>query len=655
MMKDPEWDRLPDDLPGTIRNLVRRCLEKDPRERVRDMGDVRLAMTGAFETETTTVAAPVSPTQRLWQRPVPAVIAVLTAVVLGALAMWSLSPTQPASPVSRTAISVPPSQPVVLSPFSTDVAISPDGRRIVYQTGPGLGVRAVDQLESVALRGLETAFHPFFSPDGAWIAFSSGNTLQRVSSLGGPPVTLSPLSAPLRGASWGPDDVIIFGLAAPDGLQQVPAVGGEPTPLTDSGGQAAHLFPHALPNGAGVLFTVSTSPATTTDDQIAVLDRATGEHRVILETGSSPRYANSGHIVYSVEGVLYAVAFDQESLEVTSDPVPVVENVATKISGAASFDLSNTGALVYVNGSLSPNSREFVWVGQEGDEDVLPLPARAYQDPRVSPDGRRIAVTVAEEAQDLWVYDAVSAAGLRLTQGFLVRTLVWTPDGSRIMFLSGHDSVGNIYSVPADGSGEPELVLASDAADFPTSVTPDGRAVVFSRLPDGGNTPHREIWEVAVDGSEPAVPLLQGDFGRGNAEYSPDGDWLVYRSDQSGTMEVYVQPYPGPGPVVPASIGGGDDVMWSVDGSRLFYRLGDQMMAAPFEASDQARIGTPTVLFQGTYVSQPGGVRQHHIAPDGRFLMLRDAGPAVGDEQVVTQVVLVQNWFQELTERVPIP
>ena len=433
--------------------------------------------------------------------------------------------------------------------------------------------------------------------------------------------------------------------------------GGDPTRLTRDEG-VTHRFPDVLPNGAGVLFTTSTDVQTIgvqTEFQIAVLDRATGDHRVIIENGSFPRYAPTGHIVYAVEGVLYAVAFDQETLEVTGNPVPVVENVITKTEGAASFDLSITGSLVYVNGTGGGNARQFVWVDQEGREEVLPLPARPYLDPRVSPDGRRIAVTGGGEGRDLWVYDAVSAAGLRLTQGFTVRTPIWTLDGTRILFSSSHESVGDIYSVSADGSGQPTVVIASDAADYPTSVTPDGRAVVFIRLPDGAGTPHREIWEVALDGDEPPVPLLQGEFARGNAEYAPDGNWLVYRSDQSGEMEVYVQPYPGPGPVVPASIGGGDDVMWAPDGARLFYRLDDQMMAVTFDSSDPVQIGPPTAVFEGSYFAQPDGVRQHHIAPDGRFLMLRDARQDASDGQIPTQVVLIQNWFSELKRLVPVP
>lgn len=386
--------------------------------------------------------------------------------------------------------------------------------------------------------------------------------------------------------------------------------------------------------------------------QIAVLDRTTNDIRVIVETGSFPRYASSGHLVYGVDNTLRAVRFDQDTLEVQGDPVPVVENVVVDGNGAANFDLSDTGDLVFLRGAGGGDGRTFVWVDTEGREEPLALPVRGYLDPRVSPDGGRIATAVTDDGNDLWVFDAVSAAGLRLTNGFNVRTLVWTPDGREIVFGSAHAGANNnIYKVSADGSGEPTLLLESPNADFPTSVTPDGRAVAFVRLPDGPGTPHREVWELALDGGEPPVPLLQGVFGRGNAEYSPDGKWLMYRSDQSGQLEVYVQPYPGPGLVVPVSIGGGDDAMWSADGSRLFYRRGTEMMAVTFGAGE---IGRAVSLFEDAYYVQRAGVRQHHVAPDGRFLMMR-ASAASSEDGIPTQVVLVRNWFQELIERVPGP
>ena len=657
MKSDLNVRRLPPDVPATVRTVLRRCLEKDPTRRIRDIGDVRLAMDGAFETTSEQGSeSAVLVSRRLWQQPVP--VAVAVSLVVG-VAVWMLRPVPPVpvQPTSRTAISVPPSRAVAPNLFNSDVAISADGRRIVYQANVpgGFDLRSVDELGSASIRGTEAAVNPFVSPDGQWIGFysGSGESLQRVQIGGGTPVTIAEPVGAIRGASWGSDDVVVFGSAGPGGLMQVPSVGGVPTPATEVEGPVSHVFPDVLPSGAGVLFTVRDVAGL--NQQIAVLDRATGEHSIIVEDGTFPRYAGSGHIVYAVGNTLRAVPFDQELLEVTGDPVPVVEGVANKLlTGAGNFDLSDTGDLVYVNSTGgSSAAQRFVWVDEDGSEEPLSLPARDYADPRVSPDGRRIAVVVVEDRRDLWVYDAVSAAGQRLSQGFVAFTPVWTPDGNRIVFASSHEGTVHLYSVPSDGSGEPELLLGDEGSDYPTSISPNGRTVAFTRSIGGLATQHREIWEVALDADEPAVPLLQGTFSRGNAEYSPDGNWLVYRSNQSGTHEVYVQPYPGPGPVVPASIGGGDQVMWSVDGSRLFYRLDNQMMAVTVDRGDQLRIGTPTELFVTADFVVTAGIRQHHLAPDGRFLMLVDVALDTDAGQVPIQVVLVQHWFEELNRLVP--
>ena len=245
--------------------------------------------------------------------------------------------------------------------------------------------------------------------------------------------------------------------------------------------------------------------------------------------------------------------FDAGSLEVKGDAVQIVEGVVTKSIGGA-FSLSVTGTLVYVSGDPRDvgEKRSLVWVDKDGGEEPLSLPPRVFNWPRVSPDRRRIAMAVREAGLDLWVYDAISGRGQQLTHDLVVQSLVWTLDGTRIIFGSNHEAPSNIYSVLADGSGEPELLLPSDEWDYPTSVSADGK-ILFSRGYGGQNSAHFEIWEVAISGDEPPVPLLQGEFQRRNPELSPDGNWLAYRSDQTGTREVYVQRYSSSGAVFPVS------------------------------------------------------------------------------------------------------
>ena len=370
-------------------------------------------------------------------------------------------------------------------------------------------------------------------------------------------MTISEIPSELRGASWGADDTIIFGRQGPGGLWRVSGAGGEPQEIStpgDDGGR--HRWPDILPGGAGVVFMVDRGPGLGNED-IAILDMDTGEHRVIIPGGLHPRYSPTGHIIYGVEGTLRAVTFDLDTLEVTSDPVPVVEGVQVNNVAAVSFDLSETGSLVYVSGAVAGGAvRSFVWVDRDGREEPLPLPPRMYSNPRLSPDGTRLAVAVSDQGpQALWVYDVISAAGLRLTQEARAMAPLWTPDGERVVFTYNPEGTNDLAWVPPDGSGEVELLTTSpDVGDVSTSVTPDGRAALFIRI-DGAQ---REIWEVPLDGERTPTPVLQGEFQRGNADVSPDGKWMAYRSDQSGQMEIYLQPYPGPGPTVPVSIGGGD-------------------------------------------------------------------------------------------------
>ena len=367
---------------------------------------------------------------------------------------------------------------------------------------------------------------------------------------------------------------------------------------------------------------------------------------MIIPNGTQPRYSPTGHIVYGLDGTLRAVAFDLDALRVTSDPFPVVEGVATRNNGAANFSLSKSGSLVYVSGAPSGGTRRsLVWVDRDGGGgDLLPLPPQLYVGPRLSPDGTQVAVSVLGNGPPaLWVYDAVSADGSRLTHETAGYNPVWMPNENRVVFDSDMAGAPDLFWVPVDGSGEIEPLTTSEFSDFAMSVTPDGASALFVRTI--GND--REIWEVRLEGAHAPTPLLQGEFRRGSAEVSPNGRWLAYASDQSGAMEIYLRPYPGPGRTVPVSIGGGDTVTWSYDGSELFYLVDNRMMAV--EVWPDGTPGTPTELFSGDYVSVLGldFVAQYDVGPDGRFLMKKaDDTQPEGDS--LNQVILEQNWAEEL-------
>ena len=656
--RDPDWDALPATLSPALDTYLRRCLQKDPRQRVRDIGDVRLAMEGAFETTDTAPAGVViAPQLQIWQRPIPATLVALVLVAITGLAVWTLKPSPSPLPVSRLTVSVPPSAPASINGQHDEVTISADGTTVIYQSGGELQVRALDQFESAPLRGGTAAVNPFISPDGAWVGFAAGPTLQKVSIQGGPAVTVCELPSALRGASWGDDDVIVFGVGGRSGLLRVPAAGGEPEALTETEEGISHRWPDVLPGNRGVLFT---SGGGGVNWQIALLDLDTGEHEVIIPSGTHPRYSPTGHIVYGVAGTLRAVAFDLDTLEVTSDPVPVVEGVAIKASGAASFDLSETGSLVYVGGAAATGGaqRALVWVDRDGREEPIALAPAAYGWARVSPDGTRLVFSIAEpDNTDVWVSD-LTRPGTRskvTTDPGADAFPVWTPDGEQVVFQSRRDGEPGLFHKAVDGTGQAEPLLTVEGAIFlfPYEWTPDGRMllVAYATAETG-----QDFGVLSMEGERTWQPLLNTAANEGNPAISPNGEWIAYRSDETGEPEVYVARFPMLEGRQPVSLGGGWAPAFSPDGGELFYRTVDRLMMVPITTEPAFTLGTPEMVFEGPYRGLPGQSRYYDLAADGqRFVMQRRGDAPTTDNETLTQVVLVQNWFQELTERVPVP
>ena len=448
---EPAWDALPPDTPARIRQLIQTCLQKDPKERVHDIADVRLAMKGAFETTVNAPAeSPAAPTLRVWQRPTALVLAAVALVAVTGLAVWSLArPGRIVPVVTRFVVTPSADAPLFPGAYSPEVAISPDGTRIVYSTGLGsaasrqLHLRQIGQLEAVPLRGTERGNAPFFSPDGQFVGFKDdADVLKKVSVLGGPAVTITSLGGESRGMSWTPDGAIIFATTESGGLLRVSDAGGEPERLTtvDPGEmELGHWWPSVLPNRRGVLFTAWSGSAETS--RLAVFSFETGDVTYLLTGGSQPHYLATGHIVYGVGGTLRAVGFDLDRLELSGpSPVPVLEKVDMRPAGAANFTVSENGTLAFISGQASSNlpNRTLVWVDRQGRETPINLPAGDYRSPRVSPDGTRVAVTLGvAENENVWVAD--------LSRGTLTPATVepgpaanplWTPDARSSSLLS---------------------------------------------------------------------------------------------------------------------------------------------------------------------------------------------------------------------------
>ena len=578
---DADYDALPDETPARLRQVLKACLQKEPKDRVRDIGDVSLAMDGTFDTPTQEPSSSAAPQLQVWQRPASLVLAAVALVAFTSV-VWSVTGPTPSAPrVERFHLTPLAPETVFVAATGQDIAISPDGTKVVFRAGGALQVRAVEELTSLAL--IENpAFTPFVSPDSAWVGFNDigDDTLKKVSIRGGPPVTIGSVGAPFaRGASWGPNDTIIFGTSLPSGLWRISANGGEPEALTPDQDQdtANYVWPHILPGGRAVLFTILTGGAIE-NAQIAVLDLETNEQRVLVPGGSHPRYSSTGHIIYGASGALRAVGFNLDRLEVTNpNPVPVVDGVVTKASGAVDFDLAHDGSLVYIGGDDQVGGgRTPVWVDRQGREEPVGLPSRFYMMPRLSPDGTRLALGIVDpENTDVWLSELGRGTLSRLTTGPASDwSPLWTPDGERVVFASNRAGVWELFWKDPDGTEEPERLATIEEATelFPYAWSPDGEMLAFLYQNPGTRS---DIGVLTLVGEPTWEPLLQTETDESTPTISPDGGWIAYDSDESGTYEVYVQRFPGLGDRRQISTGGGAHPLWSPDGLEIFYRAGD--------------------------------------------------------------------------------
>jgi serine/threonine-protein kinase len=408
-------------------------------------------------------------------------------------------------------------------------------------------------------------------------------------------------------------------------------------------GEQAHNWPGVLPGGRAVLFTGGTRD----NPRISVYSIATGERRDLIDGGTFARYAPSGHLVYAQNGALFAVPFDAERLELTGSALPVIDSVVQSQSGVAQYGISMTGSLIYLSEVGTTSQRRLVWVARDGTEHPLPTPARNYDWPRLSPDGRRIAVEVGAQT---WIYDIERDSLTRFAfEGTQNDSPVWSPDGRRIAFRSNRDGPLNIYWQMADGSGGTERLTMSQQVQIPDSWSDDGQFLAFH-----ANAPMtiRDILVLRLGDRREDV-FLQTPANEGAPRFSPDGRWLAYASNESGRPEVYVQPYPGPGGKWLISTDGGTEPVWNPNGRELFYRNGTGMMAVPVATETGFAVGRPTLLFEGAYVSVqfPLIAVAYDVSADGqRFLMVKEDSTAAGP----TQINVVLNWFEELKRLVPV-
>jgi serine/threonine-protein kinase len=641
--------------PVALERVVKKCLAKDPDERWQSASDLACELQWIAEGGSPVALEPTGTGKGIRARWRGAllwgVVSLLLAAITG-LTSWNLKPTPP-RPVTRTVINLPPGQRLAGLEYGPAVALSPDGTLLAYVANQGgaqqLYLRAMDSLEARPIPGTEGAVNPFFSPDGQWLGFFADGKLKKVSVSGGAAQTLGDAVQP-RGAGWDSHKMIAFAPIAVSVLQQVPEAGGTPQPLTRfEKGESSHRWPEFLPSGNALLFAAGPATGNWTNVHVAVQSVGTGERRNLVNVGTQPRYAPSGHLIYAQGGNLMAAPFDPQRLTVTGAEVPVVEGVLqSPSSGAAQYSFSAAGSLVYVSGGTQAGQRRLVWVNHSGVEQPVAAPPRAYWNPRLSPDGRRVAVGIADQESQVWLYDFSGETLTRLTfEGSLNSVPTWTPDGKRIAFQSNKEGPLNIFWQLADGSGGLErLTTTLEATNAPHSWSPDGQLLAYIEL---NHTTGFDISVLRLSDRK-AQPFLKTPFNESVPRFSPDGRWLAYVSDESGHWEIYVQPYPGPGGKWQISTGGGTEPVWNPNGRELFYRSGEKMMAVDVATQPSFAAGKPRVLFEGQYLPTPITFPNYDVSPDGkRFLMLEESERATS----ATQINVVLNWFEELKRRVP--
>jgi eukaryotic-like serine/threonine-protein kinase len=638
--------------PYTLDHVIRRCLAKDRDQRWQTARDVKLELQWISDTRSdvsaaTTATLDSGPRTRkflLW-----AALSMLLATLTG-VAAWMLRPI-PRPLVSSTVITLPPGQRLA-ELEEPAIALSSDGTQLAYVAVQGdtqqIYLRAMDNPQPRPIPGTVGGTNPFFSPNGQWLGFFANQKLKKVSVNGEALVTLADAGKP-HGASWSTQGVIAFSSAQIAPLQQVPEAGGKAQAVTHfDRGEVSHRGPQFLPGGNALLFAATRGSYNWTNAEVSVQSLETRERRNLVKGAAFPQYAASGHLLYVQAGNLMALPFDVQRLAITGTAVPVVEGILqSRTSGTAQYSVSASGSLIYVPGGVLADQRRLVWVDRSGKVQPLDAPVRAYLFPRIAPDGKRVATTIAEEATQIWLYDLARETLTRLTfEGDQNYNAVWSPDGKMIAFQSRKEADTEIYWQRVDGSGGLERLATSEIPFVPMSWSPDGQTLAFIEVnPDTGF----DLWVMSVQERKPKL-FLRTPFNESVPRFSPDGHWLAYMSDESGRNEIYVQPYPGPGAKLQISIDGGTEPTWNPSGRELFFRNGDKMMVADIVLQPSLTASKPRLLFEGQFLPSPATTPNYDVSRDGqRFLMVK----ADAASEAATQINVIFNWFETLKQAVP--
>jgi eukaryotic-like serine/threonine-protein kinase len=625
---EPQWSLLPAETPQTVRHLLRRCLDKDPRRRLQAIGEARIVLD-----------APVAAMDRGVERS-PTRLGALTGTVLviagiaaGAVATMRLERRQTprVPPAAHLAVPLAPAQGL-----AGGFSLSPDGRKLAY-VGIAAGrsqlfVRSLerDDAVSVAVPDALGTTAPVFSPDGKWVVFSGAGVLKKVAVDGGVSVTVSTTAATANTRpAWGPDDTIVFSNGSL-GLSRVSAAGGQPQVVTtvDTKTEMAHEMPLFLPGTRTLLFDIRRTAAATNRGATMIVAHGldTGDRRELFP-GMVLGFISPDRLVVQRDDRIVTIPFDSTRLVATGDPTPLLPELPTlpatqrlMFSNVPLFAVAPNGTTVFQRAQGDEDDTPLVIVDRSGTASPITLPPHRYSDPRVSPDGKRIVVHLFEEARDNWVADLRRGTLMRLTfDPGEDETPVWSSDGKWIFWTASRAGLNRaIYRRAADGTGPEQLIWSGNNHLHIGGITPDTQTLIVSMIE--GQVRHLDAIAVA---NGKVSPLVRSQFGLNNPALSPDGKWLAYMSDESGQDEIYVQPFPSLDSRVQVSAAGGAQPVWARTGHELFYRSRGKFMSVEFSADDRFTPSTSRVLFADKYFSTQGvGHTSYDVTPDGRFVMV---------------------------------
>jgi serine/threonine protein kinase/Tol biopolymer transport system component len=530
---EPDWKALPPTTPVRVAELVRRCLQKDALQRLRDIGDARIEIQEVLRTPLESQSAGVhssgtSPRSRTRQA-LPWAVALAIAIIAGFL-IWNATDRKRDRlniPI-RLVVALPRNQSVAVGANlfgGKALTVSPQGTTLAYVARHGtttqLYLRHLDQFEPVPLDGTEGASGPFFSPDGQWVGFFADGKLKKISVAGGSPLSLCDAPAP-QGATWAPDGTILFNPDWRRGLERVSATGGNPEVLTQpdlAKHETGHRWPEILPGGTNIIFTVMRG-SSADEGAVAVLSLRTGHWKTIVEGGNDAHYLPTGHLIYLHAGSLLAVPFDLTQLSVTGTAVPLVDGILTDAAGGSSqYSITSNGTLAYILGGALQAERTLVWVDRNGQAQPVSGIRRAYEDLSLSPNGQQVALTIEGPTWNIWIYDLVRGTLTRLTFEEDNRDPLWTPDGKKVVYTSFRNGRYGLYWKAADGSGREELLVSSEQILWALSWSPDGTILVYGNLtPTGFN-----VMLLSVSGTRKSQVFLHTPYTESLAALSPDG------------------------------------------------------------------------------------------------------------------------------------